>query len=108
RPSPENSRFPKPVPDALQTKVTRPFVEPTLSARAKDVVGRVGGAAIDGLLDLITAAIPDRALFGSADRPRHTNWYVQKKAIAALRLGDKSLADLLSVLKLAKTRDNAD
>jgi hypothetical protein len=71
-------------------------------------LGRAAGWLIDTGLGVMTAAIPDRMLFGSTERPRHTNWYVQKKALAALKIRGNSGADLLSVLKLAKTRNNAD
>jgi hypothetical protein len=107
RPDAANTAFPKPTPDALQ--VARPAAPaPSLRERLRDRAGRLAGAVVDAGLGAMTAAIPDRALFGSAGRPRHTNWYVQKKALAALRLRGLSVADMLSVLKLAKTRDNAD
>jgi hypothetical protein len=108
RPDAENTRFPKPVPDALQAVIPLPFIAPTLTARLKGKVGRVAGWCVDSVLGIMTAAIPDRMLFGSDERPRHTNWYVQKKALAALKIRGNSPADLLSVLKLAKTRNNAD
>lgn len=107
-PTAENSRFPKRIPDALKAPPKMPFRQPTIGDHLKDIAGRGAGAVIDGVLNVLTAAIPDRNLFGSEGRPRHTNWYVQKKALAALKLGQKSPADILSVLKLAKTRDNAD
>ncbi len=106
-PDATNTAFPKPVPDAL--RVARPAgARPTLGDQVRDKAGRLAGAVVDAGLGVLTAAIPDRALFGSAGFPRHTNWYVQKKALAALRLRGLSAADLMSVLKLAKTRNNAD
>jgi hypothetical protein len=107
RPDAANTAFPKPTPDAL--RVARPAgPAPTLADRLRDKAGRLAGAVVDAGLGALTAAIPDRALFGSEGRPRHTNWYVQKKALAALRLRGLSAADLVSVLKLARTRNNAD
>jgi hypothetical protein len=108
RPDAWNTSFPKPVPDALQAVVPLPFTRPTLLGRLKDGVGRAAGLLVDVVLDVMTRAIPDRALFGSKTLPRHTNWYVQKKALAALAIRGHSAADLLSVLKLAKTRNNAE
>lgn len=108
RPDAANSSFPKPIPDAMQQVVTLPFTRPSPMVLVGRKIGRGAGMIIDGMLGLMTMLIPDRALFGSQQRPRHTNWYVQKKALAALRIRDNSLADLISVLKLAKTRRNAD
>jgi hypothetical protein len=108
RPDAWNTRFPKPVPDALQAVVPLPFVRPTLLGRVKDAVGRGAGLVVDAVLHVMTVAIPDRKLFGSKQLPRHTNWYVQKKALAALAIKGHSVADLISVLKLAKTRNNAE
>lgn len=107
RPDAANTAFPKPTPNAM--RVSRPEAPPPrLRQQLRDKAGRLSGAVVDAVLSGLTAAIPDRALFGSEGRPRHTNWYVQKKALAALRLRGLSAADLLSVLKLAKTRVNAD
>jgi hypothetical protein len=108
RPDAANTTFPKPTPDALEASVPLPFVRPTLMDKVRAKIGRFAGAVIDAGLGALTGAIPDRMLFGSRHRPRHTNWYVQKKALAALRIRGRSPADLLSVLKLAKTRNNAD
>ncbi len=108
RPDAANSTFPKRVPDALQATLTVPFTKPTVGAMVRGKLGRTAGWLIDAGLGVMTAAIPDRMLFGSKERPRHTNWYVQKKALAALKMRGNSGADLLSVLKLAKTRNNAD
>jgi hypothetical protein len=107
RPDPANTAFPKPTPDALRRPRPAP-PPPRLRDRLRDKAGRLSGTVVDAMLTAMTLAIPDRALFGSEGRPRHTNWYVQKKALAALRLRGLSAADMLSVLKLAKTRDNAD
>ncbi|MEX2571699.1 MAG: peroxidase family protein [Gemmatimonadota bacterium] len=108
RPDPTNTSFPKPIPDALKVQVTLPFTRPTLAGLLRAKAGRAAGWLVDAALGTMTAAIPDRMLFGSKERPRHTNWYVQKKALAALRIRGRPAADLLSVLKLARTRDNAD
>lgn len=108
RPDATNTAFPKPIPDAMQQVVPLPFTRPSLMVLIGRKIGRGAGMLVDGGLGLMTMLIPDRALFGSTQRPRHTNWYVQKKALAALRIRGNSLADLISVLKLAKTRNNAD
>ncbi len=108
RPDAANTAFPKPAPDALSAPRPAVVARPSLMQRLRDKAGRLSGAVVDAGLGALTAAIPDRALFGSEGRPRHTNWYVQKKALVALRLRGQSVADFLSVLKLAKTRNNAD
>ena len=108
RPDAVNTSFPKHVPDALRSVVPAPFVRPTVTGLLKEKAGRIAGWTVDAALGVMTAAIPDSMLFGSKERPRHTNWYVQKKALAALKIKSMSGVDLLSVLKLAKTRDNAD
>jgi hypothetical protein len=105
RPNPENTSFPKPVADALAVAPRRPFVKPTIWEVIGAKLGRLGGAALDGVIAIATGLISERALFGSRERPRHTNWYVQKKALTALRLGQFSLADMISLLKLMKQRD---
>jgi hypothetical protein len=105
RPTPENSSFPRPVADALTVAPKRPFVTPTVWEAIGAKLSRLGGAAIDCLIAAAASMIPERALFARKGRPRHTNWYVQKKALAALRIRHFSVADMISLLKLMKQRD---
>src|SRR5262245_9394102 len=104
-PNANNTSFPKPVADALNVARIQSFTKSTLMGRIRRALGRLGGFILDHAIALAIFMIRDRALFGSRDRPRHTNWYIQKKAFTELSIGRYTLADIISLLKLMKQRD---